>query len=182
MRNALIPLLLGFSVATAAPAADIFDGVDLRPLVRMHSTRYGFNTIPSPPLLEFSDGDSFVSVGGATINNIWLRTGDRPFNSFLRRGVGSPILLSRLRSALTTNRVGIHKNCQIDTGGVLSGFIEITWYGQGPRRNAFRASLGAGDLPDLPICSQEVERTIRAIDDYFNQVEYSADFDVSSIR
>ncbi len=177
MRATLILLLLALTGVSSAPADDFFDGVDLRPLVRMHSTRYGLNTFP-PSRIEWGDIDTFVSRGGATNFNRWARFGEVPFTSILVRGVAKPAVLGPLRTALTANRVGTQKDCQIDTDNVLLGFIEITWYGQGTRRNAFRATLGDGNLSGLPACPQEVERIISAIDNYDNSVEVDPDSDV----
>lgn len=175
MRATLILLLLGLTGASAAPADDIFDGVDLRPLVRMHSTRYGFDGLFNPPRIVWEDIDTSISRGGATTFYLWRRIGEVPFRSLLVRGVGKSAVLGSLRSALTANRIGTLKDCQIDTDGDLLGSLEIIWYGQGPRRNAFRATLGDGAVPGLPICPQEVEAIVLAIDTYDNRVESDPD-------
>ncbi len=166
MRTTLILVLLGITGASAAPAADIFDGVDLRPIVRLVSTRHGFDGTFNPPRIIWEDIDTFVSRGGATNFNRWKINAGEPFRSQLARGVGKPAALGSLRAALTANRVGAQKDCQIDTGGDLLGFLEITWYGQGTRRNSFRVTLGDGTRPGLRICPQEVEAIISAIDRY----------------
>jgi len=153
-----------------------FSRVDLDPFLRIHASRQ-FAAYPPDPFGLGSgayDDVILVSRGGATVSVHTDLTSLAAY-SLLVRGIGTSGELSKLKRILTSSRVGVQRPCALLGQGEAvetRGSYELTWYGQGRRRNNFTVILfGASEIPSLPLCSPEVARIIEAIGSYALSVE-----------
>jgi hypothetical protein len=182
-------ILLFVSASSAFAAGDDLSKVDLRPLLQIHARRVTTGDPASPfpiPITPRSfDETLFISKGGGTI---WVvaeqpglsgDSGDKtliPFRARIVRGIPPKADLAALKTELSTAKIAQRTTCSLS--GVVeaqhetTGPYEISWYGQGNRRNSFAVEFfGKGDTPSHPLCPQSVPRLLGAIANFLFRVE-----------
>lgn len=179
---------LGLILACSAGSAAVdLSKVDLRPLLRIHASRTSAQDPANPfPIGNGSFDDLlFISKGGATISVVSEQGGTSPFHARIVRGIGSKQDLAAFKAELTAARIGFQTDCSLS--GVVElqsetrGPYEITWYGQGTRRNGFTVVFfGKAEIPPHPLCPPEVRLLLDAIREFVFEVELEPDSEILS--
>jgi hypothetical protein len=162
-----------------------FSSVDLKPLIQQRSST---RLQADPPLGSGrSDLTRMITRGGGLLQfqasgSGVVGPGSSFFNSRWVRGVGSSASFLRLRQVLAEGRVGLQRDCSLpffDDVIVITGTVEVIWYGAQGRRNAFTVTyFGPSETPPTPLCSVEIQQILSGMNAYLAAVEREPDTEI----